>query len=434
MESNFLLNVEYCFLAQLWNYPQYLETTPVLANYFSDKKCKLLFELMKKCYKENKTLDIHLIIKEQKTKEFIDFVADIVGDTFYWNVNVEKNLAIYEKQIIKNYKMRIIDGLEKQKSNGKIDYEQYVSKIKELDAIKVMTSEKTMLTTNDVDMGQEEIKEKILSGIKDLDSSIKGFTMGQLSIWSGGNASAKSTFLNQLAIESINQGYKVAIYSGELTIKRLLGWIISQCAGKKYMNYNRQKDYYYVEPVVKERIIKWLNDKLYIYDNAKGNKANNVINGLRYCVNDKGIKVVIIDNLMSIDIGNENKYDLQSQFIQQLSNLAKELDIHIHFVCHPRKTVSFLRKTDISGTADLTNIADNVFIMHRTNNDFKIKTKEMFKWSENHPIYDYSNVIEVCKNRDYGVEDAFIGMYYEPISRRLMNSENEEKHYKWEVY
>lgn len=433
MASN-LLDVEYCFLAQLWNYPQYLETTPVLEKYLNDDNSKLLFKLMKKCYKENKTLDIQLIFKETKDKKFIDFAVDIIGDTFYWNVNVEKNLAIYEKEIIENYKTKIIDGLESKRKSGALDYDNYVKKIKELDAIKINTSEKTMLTTNDVNMKQEEEREVVYAKIDDLDKRLKGFTIGQLSIWSGGNASAKSTFLNQLAIESINQGYKVAIYSGELTIKRLLGWIISQCAGKKYMNYNRQKDYYYVEPVVKERILKWLNDKLFIYDNAKGNKANDILNSLRAYIKEKEIKVVIIDNLMSVDIGDENKYDLQSKFVQKLSELAKELNIHIHFVCHPRKTVSFLRKTDISGTADLTNMADNVFIMHRTNNDFKIKTKEMFKWSDNHPIYNYTNVIEVCKNRDFGVEDEFIGMYYEPISRRLMNSENEEKHYKWEVY
>mgnify|MGYP003297768623 CR=1 FL=1 len=61
---------------------------------------------------------------------------------------------------------------------------------------------------------------------------------------------------------------------------------------------------------------------------------------------------------------------------------------------------SFLRKNDISGSADLTNIADNVFIMHRVNNDFKIRTKEMFNWSEDHKIYQYSNILEICKNRE----------------------------------
>ncbi len=136
---------------------------------------------------------------------------------------------------------------------------------------------------------------------------------------------------------------------------------------------------------------------------------------------------------MNLSSYGDNKYDVQSQFVQELSELAKKLDIHIHFVCHPRKVTSFLRKIDISGSADLTNIADNVFILHRVNNDFKIKTKEMFKWNDSNDIYKYSNVIEICKNRDFGVEDRFIGMYFEPESKRLLNSLDEFKYYKWKT-
>ena len=112
--------------------------------------------------------------------------------------------------------------------------------------------------------------------------------------------------------------------------------------------------------------------------------------------------------------------------------LAKELNIHIHFVCHPRKATSFLRKEDIAGTGDLTNIADNVYIMHRVNQDFKVRTKEMFKWRDDNEIYQYTNVIEICKNREFGWQDMMIGMYFEVESKRLLNTPNEEKKYGWE--
>ena len=241
--------------------------------------------------------------------------------------------------------------------------------------------------------------------------------------------------MNQIAIETINQGYNVAIYSGELVAKRLLKWITMQCAGKKNMTYFNEKDYWYVKDEIKEKIFNWLNGKLYIYNNSNGNKAKEIISSIKECVKQNDIKVVILDNLMSMNLNSygDNKYDVQSQFIQELSNLAKELEIHIHFVCHPRKVTNFLRKIDISGSADLTNIADNVFILHRVNNDFKIKTKEMFKWNDNDSIYEFTNIIEVCKNRDLGVEDCFIGMYFEPESKRLLNTKNEIKYYKWET-
>ena len=53
----------------------------------------------------------------------------------------------------------------------------------------------------------------------------------------------------------------------------------------------------------------------------------------------------------------------------------------------------------------------------------------MFHWKDDNEIYNYSNVIEVCKNRDYGIQDHFAGMYYEMNSRRLLDYENEERNY-----
>ena len=94
--------------------------------------------------------------------------------------------------------------------------------------------------------------------------------------------------------------------------------------------------------------------------------------------------------------------------------------------------MGFLRKDDISGTADIANAADNVLIVHRVNNDFRSRTKEFFKWGDDAEMYRYSNVIEVCKNRDLGVQDAFAGTYFEECSKRFLNAAGEVKHYGWE--
>ena len=310
-----------------------------------------------------------------------------------------------------------------------------MQKMKKLDEIQIVTLDKKVLSVSDIDTSNEEEIVRVKSNLYEFDGAIKGFALGQLSVWSGSNASAKSTYLNQIAIESINQGFNTLIYSGELVAKRLLKWITMQCAGKREMTYNKNKDYWYVSDETKSKIEKWLDSRLFIYNNTNGNKVKDILYSISECVKKNNVKVVILDNLMSMNLSSygDNKYDVQSQFVQELSELAKKLDIHIHFVCHPRKVTSFLRKIDISGSADLTNIADNVFILHRVNNDFKIKTKEMFKWNDSNDIYKYSNVIEICKNRDFGVEDRFIGMYFEPESKRLLNSLDEFKYYKWKT-
>lgn len=275
----------------------------------------------------------------------------------------------------------------------------------------------------------------IKSGFDLLDKKIIGFNKGELSIWSGANGSGKSSVLSQLALEAVQRKFKVAMFSGELRADRILEWLQLQCAGKYHTHSTQYENYFYVDRETKEKISRWLDGKIYIYNNDFGAKISEVVRAFKDCVKEKEIDVIIIDNLMSLDLADMGgeKYDRQSTLVNSLSQLAKQYNVHIHFVCHPRKTIGFLRKTDISGTSDITNAADNVFIIHRVNADFKRITKTELKFKDDNPLYGYDNIIEICKNRDLGVADLFVGLYFELESKRLLNQRTEERHYDWET-
>ena len=429
--------IEKEFIALVMNKPEVIDELIILPKWLMDSTRTKLLEVCIDCYKDIKYIDLnHILEKNLKlnNSDFIDLFMYYYLEEFYYDKAYEQQLKYSQESIIKFYKEDILNELNEKLKNKKIDYSEYMKKVKKLDEIKISEDSNTILSIKEINL-KEEDEERVLSNLLKLDERIKGFALGQLSVWSGSNASAKSTYLNQIAIESINQGYNVAIYSGELIASKLLKWIIMQCSGKRNMEYYKKKDYWYVPDEKKSKIINWLDKKLFIYNNESGNKAGNIINSIKKCIKTNNVKVVIIDNLMSMNLSDygDNKYDTQSYFVQSLSALAKECNVHIHFVCHPRKVTSFLRKIDISGSADLTNIADNVFIMHRVNNDFKIKTKEAYKWNDSFPLYSYDNVLEVCKNRDFGVEDFFVGMYFEIESKRMLNVKEEPKYYKWET-
>lgn len=345
---------------------------------------------------------------------------------FYTTKLLEYHINYYSERILEEYKEKTIDKLKQEYAARKITLNELTEKLKVIDTYKLDNSS-NFKDIHDIEITEDK-KTYVLSNTKELDKNIKGFALGELSVWSGGNASSKSTYMNQIALESINQNYNVAIYSGELTSNRLLQWITLQASNKEDVINN--KGFY--RPKYKDKILYWLDTRLFIYDNELGNKKDTLLESIQDIVERKNVKIIIIDNLMSIELSNQNKYDEQSILIKELSGLAKKLNIHIHFVCHPRKVMTFLRKNDISGTADLTNIADNVFILHRVGDDFKNAIKEMRKISDDAPIFQYTNVIEICKNREYGVQDILVGMYYEKETKRLLDNENEKRHYGWE--
>lgn len=425
--------VERELIALLFYDNELINNLQIKPKYLSNKVYEKILESMIRCYKEQQTVELTIMCNN--AKDFpIDEYIDIITNDMYYTKAFELQFKLAQELILTHYKEDVINNISKKLELKEITYEQFQEKMEKIKEINITgTNTNRMKTIKDIKLTTEE-KTYIKSGCNLLDSKTKGFALGELSVWSGSNASAKSTYLNQIALMSINQGYKVGIFSGELTASRLMGWLLLSASGKKGLSHNEEKDYYYVNDFYKKRILNWLDGKLFIYDNSYGNDAKEIVESVKNCIDKNGVKVIILDNLMSMNLAKygDQKFDMQTKLITELSNIAKDLNVHIHFVCHPRKSTAFLRKIDISGSADLTNIADNVLIMHRVNDDFKRLSSEMFKWKIESQIYQYDNVIEVCKNREYGVQDLFCGMFFETTTKRLLNTREEVIKYDWE--
>ena len=124
-------------------------------------------------------------------------------------------------------------------------------------------------------------------------------------------------------------------------------------------------------------------------------------------------------------------WDDEKELITQLVEFKKKSKAIIILVAHPRKTTTFIRKTDISGTSAIIDAADYIFIMHRVNNDFRKMGGEFFGAANIQKFFEFSNVLEVSKDRMMGTQDYLVGMYYEIESRRFKNSNDEKRVYGW---
>lgn len=275
----------------------------------------------------------------------------------------------------------------------------------------------------------------IPTGYDELDKKIIGLFAGELSVLSGLNASGKTSWLDCLALNVIEKGFKVGIWSGEMQDWRFQGWINQMAAGK---NYVRKKagfeNFYYAPKEICDKIDTWTNEKIFLYNNAYGSRWEQLFSDVKELVENKGVQLIVLDNLaaLCIDGYDSGTYGNQTKFILELKDFAKQKNIHVILVAHPRKQNDFLRKESISGTADLTNIADNVFLIHRVGNDFEKRAGEFFGKDKVQQYLSFSNVIEVAKNRQMGIVDHLVGMYYEVESRRLKNTIAEHIVYGWQ--
>lgn len=218
--------------------------------------------------------------------------------------------------------------------------------------------------------------EKMKTGICELDTLLYGgFHFGQVVLVAGKRGDGKSTFASQIFSNAIDQGYASFAYSGELPNYMFKAWLDFQVAGRNHITENIRPDgspSRFITNKNQAVINEWYRDKAYIYDSRiiDGDEQEDLIKTITNAVMQYGIRVVLIDNLMTaLDLDLEkssDRYERQGNFVKKLEKMALRMDILIILVAHRRKNGFTTDANDeISGSADITNAAGVVLSYDR---------------------------------------------------------------------
>jgi hypothetical protein len=272
----------------------------------------------------------------------------------------------------------------------------------------------------------------IPTGYNSIDMLINGLCLGQVSIMSGKNSAGKTSFLNSIAMNSVDAGFKTAIWSREIPSFLMNTWLQMVAAGKEYMKPSKKNGFYYVPNEIADKINEWTDGRLFIYNNEYPSQWEQLLNDMKILVK-AGVKLFILDNLfsMNVDIFDGDNNDKHKALIMQIMDFAKENMVHVILVAHPRKATTFLRKEDIKGTGVLSDAVDNIFIIHRVNNDFIKAGGEFFGNSLIQEFSIYGNVVEIAKDRLFGKMGHLCGLFFDEVGKRFLNTETENRRYGW---
>jgi len=111
---------------------------------------------------------------------------------------------------------------------------------------------------------------------------------------------------------------------------------------------------------------------------------------------------------------SDDDYGKQKDFVSSLSDFSKKHGAHVHLVAHPRKTGSDSDepgKVDIKGSSHITDLADNVIIMYRPEQEQKEKAIKKGKAVSDTQLY-------VKKNREFGIEGK-VHLYFNEHTKRF---------------
>lgn len=280
---------------------------------------------------------------------------------------------------------------------------------------------KPLWTVKDVDMNRIE---RFRTNICELDRVIQGFCFGQLILITGRRGEGKSTFMSQMVLEAMEQGYTVLVYSGELTDYHFKHWMDLQAAGPDHLvkTLNEYGDPEYSVPHdAQEAINEWYRDKAYLYDNSVidlEQEEESLLETIEKTIRTYGVRAVFVDNLMTAVSGMDELYRAQAGFVKRLKTLAVKYNAVVVLVAHPKKTKEDLDNDAVSGASEITNIADVVLSYSRSDSE------------------EYDSKMMVLKNRLKGRllfgKDA-IQLNYSQSSKRVASvaSGDASREYSW---
>lgn len=293
---------------------------------------------------------------------------------------------------------------------------------------------KKWLKPSEIKFPDPNAVQTINTGFIDFDKLTNGLMLGEVTVVSGHSASGKSTWINSLISNIVNRNVKCAIWSGELQNHRLLNWLNLCLAGKPHVKKKEGYDnWYFVPTPIAEKIDKWLDGKLWIYSANYGNVFQQIMHDVKQLVESEKVSLILIDNLSALNIENLDgkTFEKQTHFINQLKDYAKEKNLHVIVVIHPKKQDGLIRKESVSGAQNLTQLVDNVVLVHRFNVDFEKKATEYFgrDFVDKHRGCDA--LLEIAKSREGGTENNMVELFFEQGSRRMKNSVGEHIVYGW---
>lgn len=253
--------------------------------------------------------------------------------------------------------------------------------------------------------------ETLKLGIDDIDADLVGMVFGSLNVLSGRNGSGKSTILNQIYIaEAINQGYKTFLFSGELIGGNVKYWLLQTLANEEqFAEYTAKDGHKYKKVTIqaKEKIVNDMKDRFFLYD-SDDYRIEAIIEKMTILAKRYGVRVFVIDNLMTIESSLKDKYEAETDIVKKLKNFAKKYNALVHLVAHPRKSMNDeIEKDDVAGSANITNLADYVTTISRAKDD----------------VVEYDAILKILKNRHTGVN----------VGKRLMFNIERKRFYSSET-
>lgn len=246
------------------------------------------------------------------------------------------------------------------------------------------------------------------------------FRPGEVTVWAGLNGSGKSMLTGQVALSLIKQEQRVCIASFEMKPKVSLKRLIRQFSGTSIDAIGPIPVSVATRIEAIRRFKEFSEKHLWFYDQQGTAKAEIIVAMCRFCAEELQMNHIFIDNLMKV-VKGEDDYNAQKDFVDQITGVARDYNMHIHLVHHIRKLASDEArpsKSDLRGSSSITDQVDNVLILWRN----KKKEHEIQRGDLSNA--HVADAILMCEKQRNGEHEDWFDLWFNRTSYQFLERDN----------
>lgn len=250
------------------------------------------------------------------------------------------------------------------------------------------------------------------------------FRAGEVTVWAGQNGHGKSLVTSMVCLSLLGQEQKVCIASFEMKPATTVQRMARMFAGMNPFSpeFQGRNGISAIDKLYDE-FGSWVNKRLWIYDQQGTADRELVIGMVRYCATELKLHHIVIDNLAKV-VSGEDDYNGQKTFVDEMTSIARDCQVHIHIVHHlkkPSKETDLPDKNDLKGSGAIADQVDNIILV------FRNKGKEIAIRSSKggDKVKEPDQVLFVRKQRNYegsGDGEPQINLWFDMDSQQYRES------------
>ena len=377
--------IENEFLALVLNKNEVIDLLQIKPKLLKNPKNKKMLDYAIECYKNHKIVMPTLIAEVHKDFD-VDYYVELLNNELWYPTAWKKQLEVAQESILKFYKEDYIKTLNEYLKLGRINYTEFMDKMKQLDNVQLLE--------NSVELNKQEILESIneekarihLSKFDKLSNTLK-MVQGDFLIIGATTGAGKSGLMINLMADLMNT-FQCIYFNMEMSKSTLYKRIVSVNAEIKVNDVEHPQSEYQ-RNLINEALYKIEKAKLII--EHKASDMTTIKSTIAKMKDKNRHTVVFIDHLGLVKIdGMRSLYEQATEVAKELRQICLEYDCTIISASQLNRgayssdeiTLSMLKDS-----GELENSASKVVLLYK---DKESKKEDLMQ----------NMIFDVAKNRD----------------------------------